>query len=53
MGYGVLEFSNNAMHNGWCEHPRLYASSITNGHIPSPFILHVIVVDMGAILCQM
>jgi len=53
MGYGVLEYSNSATHNGWCEHPWLYASCITNGHILSPFILHVIVVDMGAILCQM
>ncbi len=26
MGYGVLEYTNSAMHNGWCEHPRLYAS---------------------------
>jgi len=31
----------------------LTASCITDGHILSPFILHVIVVDMGAILCQM
>jgi hypothetical protein len=31
-----------------CMHPAL-----PNGHILSPFILHVIVVDMGAILCQM
>jgi hypothetical protein len=53
MGYGVLEYSNSAMHNDWCEHPRLYASCITNGHILSPFIFHVIVVDMGAILYQM
>ncbi len=52
MGYGVLEYSNSAMHNGQFEHPRLYASCITNGHILTPFIIHVIIVDMGAIWCQ-